>query len=527
MTQKYYLREDVQIEPLINSWPAWALIVAPATAAMVTANSHVKIMKSFLTAPEVHAAALKNPAMRGGPFLDQGSRKTGDIKRLLERTMREQAHLITFSEAVKDLNDILMSEARGYSLEPFYQKVPDSLKGYVELVYDLNNSPSIRFMEGLLYKSEYYNTAWQSVALSFINSDKRPFMFSTPKVEDETQVNLNLPFDHEGLDELFRMKESPGTYESIKEALGLQDEQEKLFRSFLTETVPSTREKIKGGMRVRYFGHACVLVETERLSILTDPSVSYRYDAELGRYSFSDLPQVIDYVLLTHTHSDHTVIETLLQLRPKIRNVIVPKNGGGSLEDPSLKLLLKALGFRNVFEIEEMETIEDGGASITSLPFLGEHCDLRVRSKNAFCVRVNDKSMLFAADSSNLEFKLYEHIHKIIGDIDALFLGMECDGAPLSWIYGPLLTKPVDRRTDQSRRLSGSDYERAIGIVNLLNCKRVYVYAMGLEPWLSHIMALQYTDESKPIVESNRLIKECRQLGIPAERLYVAKDYLV
>jgi L-ascorbate metabolism protein UlaG (beta-lactamase superfamily) len=528
MTQKYYLREDIQVEPLVNNWPAWPLIIAPATASMYIANSHIKIMKSFVMAPEVHAAALKNPAMRGGAFLDCPPRKVGQVKALLEKTIKEQAQAIAFAEAIKSMNDLLSSEARGLSLEPFYARIPDALKGYSELVYDLNHNPSIRFMEGLLYRSAYYNPASQSVALSFIKSDIRPFMFSTPKLEDDQQVILNLPFDHPALDELFKMRDEPQSLDYIKDELGIESAKEELFRSFFTDRDPRPRlQSDEGSLRVRYFGHACALIESKGVTILTDPSISYRYDNELGRYTYSDLPETIDYVLITHLHSDHTVIETLLQLRPKIRNVIVPKNGSGSLEDPSLKLLLQAIGFKNVISLDEMESIEFEGGQIMSLPFLGEHCDLAVRTKTAYSVKADGVSMLFAADSSNLEFKLYENIHRTIGDVDALFLGMECDGAPLSWIYGPLFTRPIDRRIDQSRRLSGSDYDRANGIVRLLNCKKVYIYAMGQEPWLSHIMALQYTEESKPIVESNKLIKACKERGIPAERLYVAADNLV
>jgi L-ascorbate metabolism protein UlaG (beta-lactamase superfamily) len=526
--RKYFLKENVQAEPLVGSWPAWPHIIAPATAAMNVLNSHVKIMKSFVMAPDVHTAALKNPTMRGGPFIEYNKRRVGEVKALLEKTTKERAHMLKFAEAVKKLSDLLDGEARGYSLESFYQQVPEELRGYVELVYNLSNYPTIRFMEGLLYKSDFYNSAWQSIVLSFVKRDERPFMFSTPRLMEDGELHLNLPFNHSGLDELFKMRETPQTLGHIKEAIGLADEDDALFENFLTEDSPyKCAKRERDSLRARYFGHACVLIETERVSILTDPVISYRFDTELPRQTFADLPERIDYVLITHNHSDHIVLETLLQLRHKIRNIIVPKSGGGALEDPSLKLVLKTIGFENVYEIDEMESIPVDGGAITSLPFLGEHCDLNIRSKNAYHVRINNRSMIFAADSANLEHKLYEHIHKVIGDVDALFLGMECDGAPLTWVYGGLLTRHVDRKMDQSRRLSGSDYEKASKIVKILNCKKVYVYAMGMEPWLSHIMALQYTNESKPIVESDRLIKECRERGIYAERLYVAKDNLV
>ena len=101
------------------------------------------------------------------------------------------------------------------------------------------------------------------------------------------------------------------------------------------------------------------------------------------------------------------------------------------------------------------------------------------------------------------------------------------DGAPLSWLYGPLLTRPIDRSMDASRRLAGSNYEQAIDIVNRFRCKEVYVYAMGQEPWLNYVMSIKYTEQSRPISESNKVIKECCSRGIVAERLFGEKEILL
>ena len=104
---------------------------------------------------------------------------------------------------------------------------------------------------------------------------------------------------------------------------------------------------------------------------------------------------------------------------------------------------------------------------------------------------------------------------------------MECDGAPLSWLYGPLLTKRLDRSMDESRRLAGSRFDQAIDIVDRFRCREVYVYAMGQEPWLNHVMSIKYTSQSRPILESDRLIAECQSRGIIAERLYGEKEILI
>ncbi|MGB7923138.1 MAG: MBL fold metallo-hydrolase [Pyrinomonadaceae bacterium] len=528
MSQQLYLKQNVIAEPLFNQWYAWSNLIAPATAAMFIANSHMKIMQSFVSAPQVHVSALKNPAMRGGPFINYDVSKSCDIKALMAKTTAEQAPMLEFAGAVQNLSELLTTEASGYSLEPLYEKIPDALKGYVELVYDLNHNPSIRFIEGLLYKSRYYNEASQCIVLSMCEEDERPFALSTPKVETDDHLYLRIPFRSGALDELFKMRFEPQPLERIRELLQVKPEDEELFASFFTtEAPPKAAPYVGDSVRIRYFGHACVLIESKNTTILIDPLISYRNDKGIYRYTYADLPETIDYVLITHNHQDHCMFETLLQIRHKIRHVVVPKNSGGSLADPSLKLVLQNIGFKNVVEIDEMETIEVVDGEITGLPFLGEHADLGIRTKIAHLVRLNGRSVLCAADSNNIEPRLYEHIHAAVGDVDVVFLGMECDGGPLSWLYGPLLTKPIVRKLDQSRRLNGSDFQRGIDIINRLKPAQVYVYAMGQEPWLTYLTSIQYTEESRPILESSKLVEDCRQRGIISERLYSHKEIIL
>lgn len=522
---KYYLRPNVMIEPLFNQWYAWPLLIAPHTAAMNIANLHLNIMKSYVAAPQIHANAVKNPALLGGPFIDYNGGRVSDIKALITKTTKEQAHMIEFADSVKRLDQMLKSQAKGYSLEPLYQSVPENLKGYVELVYDLNNNPAIRYLEGLLYRSKYYDTALQSISISLIEEDGRAFALSTPRLPDEKKLHWNVPFADDRIDSLFVLRKEPQPYPAIVERLRLEPHEEEIFKTFLTEEVPPPQSRYEGeGIRLRYYGHATVLLETSEVSIMTDPAVSYLYNNGIDRYTFMDLPPKIDYVLITHSHQDHVMFESLLQLRHKIGNLVVPRSRGGSLEDPSLKMILNHLGFSNVIEIDEMEQVNIPGGTITGLPFLGEHCDLNIGSKMAHLIRLKEKTFLFAADSNNLEPAVYKHIYDTLGDVNVLFLGMECDGAPMSWLYGPLLLTSLDRGMDQSRRFSGSNYEKGLDIVNQFNCNEVYVYAMGQEPWLTYALSIKYTEQSNPIVDSNKLVETCQARSITSERLFGKKE---
>src|SRR5215471_110028 len=524
-----YLRGDVQVEPLIDRWYAWSHLIPPATAARNLTERHLKIMDSYINAPQVHAEAAKTAHLLGGPFIDYQGQRTDEIRALRDETRRSQADLVELSTALGQLDALLKSSATGLSLHPLYPQVPDVLRGYVELFYTEDHTPTFRVIEPLLYSSKYYDRSRQSLMLSIISGDDRPFVLSTPRLDLDGGLHLPWTFDDPRVDALFALKRRPQRWSVIQRALTTSDDEASRLRGFLTSDAPPPYQPYTGpGFRWRYFGHACILLEGRGVNILCDPVLSYTYESNISRYTYDDLPDTIDYVLITHNHQDHILLETLLQLRHKVKTIIVPRNGLGTMVDPSLKLTLENIGFRNVRELTELEGERIGpDAEIVALPFLGEHSDLGIRTKLAYLVRFGGESMLFAADSCNIEPRMYDHLHRHVGDVSALFLGMECDGAPLTWLYGPLIFRTPDRKTDHSRRLNGSNFDQGVQIVQRFNCRDVYVYAMGQEPWLNYVMRIKYTAESAPIVESNKLLDYCRTHGINAERLFGEREILV
>jgi L-ascorbate metabolism protein UlaG (beta-lactamase superfamily) len=320
---------------------------------------------------------------------------------------------------------------------------------------------------------------------------------------------------------LLRAFDEPTEPSLLASALGLDEAPGRVLAGLFTNAPPARhwRAPAPGALRWRHFGHACVAVETAKTSVLVDPLVSHgRSPGAPARLSFDDLPATIDAVLITHNHQDHCTLETLLRIRHRIKRIVTPR-ALDSLEDPSLANALRRCGFANVIAMDEFERIDVGDIAIESFPFLGEHGDLRVSSKLTYKLSAHDKALFLAADSDCGEIGVYEAIAKLIGPIDVLFIGMECEGAPVSWLYGPLFHKPIARVHDQRRRLSGANAEQGRALVDVLKPASVYIYAMGEEPWVGHISAKRYASASLPMTEAEKLISYCCDNGLESERL--------
>ncbi len=524
-----YLKQNIKLAPYIWNWYAWSHLISPHTAAMNIVERHIKIMESFVAYPDMHYEAINSRGMIGGPFINLSPGKKAEVLNLLQETKIECATLIELNSLIKEFDITLQNNANGTCLEQFYSLLPAQLQGIVELVYDSHNHPQIRFIEPLVYW-KYYNHTAQSITLSEISSDNRPFCLSTPHIHQEDTLKLKIPFSSTVIDALMRMKFISGNPKDLIHDLNIKNDDLDFYYSLFTETAPliNNTEFKESGIRIRYLGHACILLQSQNISILIDPVLGYNYDGQqTDRFTYMDLPETIDYVLITHNHQDHFLLEVLLQLRYKIKKIIVPASNDGSLVDPSMKLALQYLGFKNVFVLNQFDEIpipELG--KITALPFFGEHGDLDIKSKLAYHISISDVKFMFLADSNNLDNQLYDTLFSYTGPIDMLFIGMECVGAPVSWLYGPLFSKPLSRDLDKSRRLSGSNCNKAWEIVKKSGCKEVCIYAMGMEPWLSYIMAVHYKPDSLPIVESNKLIELCLKENIKAQRLYGKNEWL-
>jgi len=523
---RWYLKEEVYFEPLFNQWYAWPYLIQPATAARHTANTHLRIMKAFVNNYRMHILANKERDLAGAEYLDCREDQVPIIKGMVQELEKNCEPLLKLSQAINELEDLLRNHTSGESIEPLYAAVPVPLKGLVELFMDGNHNASYRFIEPLLYRSGYFKRELQSLSFGLLSRvERRPFVFSTPRLPDENHVQVAMDFNHSKVDALFAAREIPLS-DREHEALtaDMPTKGNVALTDLFTQEAPKFRHvPVETGVRVSYLGHAGFMLESPWLTILVDPVIPSRGEQDGQQLiSFSELPPRIDYICLTHSHQNHVNIETLLQLRYKTDKVLVPKNNGGGLFDPSLKLMLQNLNF-DVMEAEDLEEFRVTGGKIVAIPFLGEHGDLHIRSKTAWYFELHGRKFFFGADSSNLENGLYGKLSTWYKDFDIFAVGMECVGAPYTWLYGALTTRTVTKNIKNSRRLNGSDFERAFPMVLAFNPKRVFVYALGREPWYKYFCGLEYDNDSKQIVESGKMLEACRSKGIDAECMYGKK----
>ena len=141
------------------------------------------------------------------------------VDALIRDTRTRGAPLLALADALREARRAARAGRGGDTLSPLYARVPEPLKGVVELGYDLRGHASYRLFERLLYDSAGYLDALQSVNGFLATSDDRSFMLSTPRFPDEHMVQIRLPFRDALYDELFAARHAGAAPELIDRLL--------------------------------------------------------------------------------------------------------------------------------------------------------------------------------------------------------------------------------------------------------------------------------------------------------------------
>lgn len=409
------------------------------------------------------------------------------LEALLAQITQERAAELKSAEEVSAFLNLLRTRAPADRIEPLYAQLPSALRGRTELGYGNLGGPLLRYFERIAYATDDAS-AHQSLLL-FAREQDGQDAERAPVLNREEDLRWKRPLADPQLDQLFSLSLKPAPAEQVVELLGLKSAQDpRLSRLFSSSPVPKAQPWKNEQLRVRYFGHACVLVEYGGISILVDPLIPGRtLQPGPERFSFEELPERIDYVLITHGHMDHFHLSTLLRLRHRIGCLVVPRNPGLQLGDPSLKLLAQSLGFAQVQELDVLESVKAGPLEMVAVPFLGEHGDLLL-AKSSWLVRSPKQTLLFAADSKCLDERLFQDVRQVVGAVDTVFVGTCSLGNPVHAYYPQLFAGHPPSEALDTRLTDGASAEEASRLLQSLKASRVVVYALGLESWIHDLI---------------------------------------
>jgi L-ascorbate metabolism protein UlaG (beta-lactamase superfamily) len=200
-----------------------------------------------------------------------------------------------------------------------------------------------------------------------------------------------------------------------------------------------------GDVAITFVNHATFLIQTDGVTMLTDPVWSERASPfrRIGPrrvrkpgVAFEDLPEV-DIILLSHNHYDHLDIATLTQLRQSFAPTLLAAAGDARI--------VGALGFKDMHELDWWDEIQiNAMLKITFVP--AQHFSARGpldRQKSlwgGYMIETFGRRVYFAGDTGYSTH--FSDIKARLGSPDIAMLGI---GAyEPRWFMKPLHMDPAE-----------------------------------------------------------------------------------
>ncbi len=176
-----------------------------------------------------------------------------------------------------------------------------------------------------------------------------------------------------------------------------------------------------------WFGHSSYLIKIGGKNILVDPVLSERTSpvSYIGSrnfdgtkiYAASDFPE-IDVLVITHDHYDHLDYQSMLDLKPKVKQIITSLGVGSHLE-------YWGYDTAKIKELDWGESANIDGLSLTATPAIHFSGRGLVRDKtfwSSFVLKAGGASIFIGGDSGYAEH--YKKIGEQYGPFDIALL--EC-----------------------------------------------------------------------------------------------------
>jgi hypothetical protein len=475
------LGQDVAIEPLVDGWPAWLMLLDPVTAGFYR-RRHVELLTSYLSSPERHAKALRDPRLTGGSFCDLAPVPAGKVAAYLEWYAESSREYLRFAHDLEQVRRTLMDSDPASPL-PDYLHLPASLRGRIEFRYDYLGRPSLRLLAGAAAVPRVTGSA------IWANASQRPAIFSNPRLADDPRAqSVAMSAEETSMRSAMHHREvALVDFERCARRAGLRDPH---------RLVDGATRQAGKDRRIRFLGHASVAIPLPSGLLVSDPVPPSCNPAARG---LGD----VRLILISHGHPDHFSPEALLSLLPMGPTVIVPASGSGTPYDPALKSAVAALGFEDVVELRPYESLVRDDVTVRALPFLGEHGSLAIDSKAVFEVRQEQRSVILAADATGLDPQVLVSCADAASNV-CLVIGIESAGARSGWLYGPLLGKSPAGLRLANEPLAGADAAEVMALAEASGAQVIRIYGTGA-PGLGHVLGRSSLNASRADAEARKL----------------------
>jgi hypothetical protein len=475
------LARDVAIEPLVDGWPAWLMLLDPVTAGFYR-HRHVELLTSYISNPERHARALRDPRLTGGSFCDLACVPDEKVVSYLEWYEESSHEYLQFAHDLEQVRRTLMDSDVESPL-PDYLRLPASLRGRIEFRYDYLGRPSLRLLKGAAdFPQVNASAIWPSAS-------SRPAILSTPRLADDqrAQSSFMSPDVTSMLSSMHHREVALEDFERCALEAGVRDP---------LRLVDRAMRRAGTDRRIRFLGHASVAIPLASGLLISDPVPPSCNPAARG---LAD----VRLILISHGHPDHFSPEALLSLLPMCPTVIVPASGSRTPYDPALKPAVQALGFEDVVELRPYDSFVQDDVTVRALPFLGEHGSLAIDSKAVFEVRKEQHSIVLAADATGLDPQVLASCSDA-ASIVCLVIGIEPAGARSGWLYGPLLGKSPAGLRLASEPLAGADAAEVMALALASGAQTIRIYGTGA-PGMAHVLGRSSLNASRADAEARKL----------------------
>jgi len=188
----FRLANSTLVEPLINQWPAWSHLLSPVTASLhllhhqiPTLQSYVKTLRYISAWPAIQSM----PAALSATYPLTGSEKWKSCWRALRRN-----NAPIWSSLERSVTFITGSsmKPRGSASNHITSRCL-TCAGLRRVGYDYYHNLRCVFSRQL-YESDYYDNSLQSLRLSQLRHDSRPFFLSTPRLKTRGR-SMEYPFE--------------------------------------------------------------------------------------------------------------------------------------------------------------------------------------------------------------------------------------------------------------------------------------------------------------------------------------------